>query len=227
MAGVVLAWVDVTRADSPEQGSVPQQALAKHRLQEDACTYLGRHHWSTGACIETWALRKPCVCRSNHVVGGPSDDDASGGPSLFADGSAGREHANHLYGEGKKSFHRLQLEIIRASNDQSIFAWNWNVRTGSILADDPSCFQYCGRMELMGHDEFIQYIKEDVPEEELDSVEDRLGTFPITKSRNPKLAAPPSLSQLSHTLQSLSAVPPWSIGSTSGHRFGFVGVQLL
>ncbi|KIM65930.1 hypothetical protein SCLCIDRAFT_61902, partial [Scleroderma citrinum Foug A] len=29
-----------------------------------------------------------------------------------------------LYGEGKKAFHRLQLEIIRASNDQSIFAWD-------------------------------------------------------------------------------------------------------
>ena len=28
-----------------------------------------------------------------------------------------------LYGEGKKAFHRLQLEIIRSSNDQSIFAW--------------------------------------------------------------------------------------------------------
>ena len=28
-----------------------------------------------------------------------------------------------LYGEGKKAFRRLQLEIIRMSNDQSIFAW--------------------------------------------------------------------------------------------------------
>ncbi|KIM53488.1 hypothetical protein SCLCIDRAFT_138960, partial [Scleroderma citrinum Foug A] len=28
-----------------------------------------------------------------------------------------------LYGEGRKAFHRLQLEIIRASNDQTIFAW--------------------------------------------------------------------------------------------------------
>ena len=45
-----------------------------------------------------------------------------------------------LYGEGKRAFHRLQLEIIRASNDQSIFAWDGNVCTGSILADDPSCF---------------------------------------------------------------------------------------
>jgi len=89
-----------------------------------------------------------------------------------------------LYGEGKKAFHRLQLEIIRASNDQSIFAWGCSrikVRTGSILADDPSDFWICGRMELMGHDEFIQYIRKNVPEEEeLDSIEDRLGTFPIT-----------------------------------------------
>ena len=28
-----------------------------------------------------------------------------------------------LCGEGKKAFHRLQLEIIRTSNGQSIFAW--------------------------------------------------------------------------------------------------------
>jgi len=86
-----------------------------------------------------------------------------------------------LYGEGKKAFHRLQLEIIRASNDQSIFAWYKDTKQpSSILADDPSCFEYCGRMELMGHDEFIRYIKKEVPEEELASIEDRLGTFPIT-----------------------------------------------
>ena len=36
-------------------------------------------------------------------------------------------------------------------------------------------------MELMGHDEFIQSLKRDIPEEELDSIKDnRLGTFPIT-----------------------------------------------
>ena len=86
-----------------------------------------------------------------------------------------------LYGEGKKAFHRLQLEIIRASNDQSIFAWGGNerdVRTGSILADDPSRFWSCGRMGLMDHDEFIRHIKKEVPEAE--SLEDRLGIFPIT-----------------------------------------------
>ena len=87
-----------------------------------------------------------------------------------------------LYGEGKKAFHRLQLEIIRAWNDQSIFAWDYDtedMQPGSILADDPSRFESCGRMELMDSDEFIQYLKRMIPEE-LDSIEDQLGTFPIT-----------------------------------------------
>jgi len=86
-----------------------------------------------------------------------------------------------LYGEGKKAFHRLQLEIIRASNDQSIFAWLSTMdQPGSILADDPSFFEHCGSMELMDPDEFIEWFSKDIPEEELDSLEDRLGSFPIT-----------------------------------------------
>ena len=86
-----------------------------------------------------------------------------------------------LYGEGKKAFHRLQLEIICTLNDQSIFALDSRkMQPGSILVDDPSDFRGCGRMELMGHDEFIEYFDRDVPEEELHSLEDRLGTFPIT-----------------------------------------------
>ncbi|KAI6143099.1 heterokaryon incompatibility protein-domain-containing protein, partial [Pisolithus tinctorius] len=52
-----------------------------------------------------------------------------------------------LYGEGKKAFERLQLEIIRVSSDQSIFAWNPpKPRTGSVLADDPSDFRGCGKI---------------------------------------------------------------------------------
>ena len=95
-----------------------------------------------------------------------------------------------LYGEGKKAFHRLQLEIIRASNDQSIFAWDVSrieylqsggTRECSILADDPSNFRACGEMELMGHDEFIGFLQGDISQEELDSIdEDQLGSFPTT-----------------------------------------------
>ena len=68
-----------------------------------------------------------------------------------------------LYGEGKKAFQRLQLEIIRSSNDQSIFAWGHNsknVRIGSVLADDPSDFEDCSEMKLMNDDELIKTFPE-------------------------------------------------------------------
>ena len=86
-----------------------------------------------------------------------------------------------LYGEGKKAFHRLQLEIIRTSNDQSVFAWGIG-RIGSILADDPIFFWGCDKMELMNRDEFIESLRHYIPEEELPrSIEDdRFGAFPVT-----------------------------------------------
>ena len=71
-----------------------------------------------------------------------------------------------LYGEGKKAFHRLQLEIIRSSNDQSVFAWGWNSRTvriGSIFADDPSFFRDCSGIELVDHDRFTGWSTMDFP----------------------------------------------------------------
>ena len=80
-----------------------------------------------------------------------------------------------LYGEGKKAFHRLQLEIIRTSNDQSIFAWKHDsedVRIGSILADCPSDFEGCSRMKLMDHDKFIEGLSPTGAE--------HFGVFPIT-----------------------------------------------
>ncbi|KAI6143794.1 hypothetical protein BKA82DRAFT_65217, partial [Pisolithus tinctorius] len=55
-------------------------------------------------------------------------------------------HMPMLYGEGKKAFLRLQLEIIRMTNDQSIFAWGWSRSGGlanSFLAKDPSDFHGC------------------------------------------------------------------------------------
>ena len=87
-----------------------------------------------------------------------------------------------LYGEGKKAFHRLQLEIIRSTDDQSIFVWGWNsrrVRTGSILADDPSFFEDCSDIWLMDHDQFIRWSGALFPE--LRSMDaDHFGVFPVT-----------------------------------------------
>ncbi|KAI6142967.1 hypothetical protein BKA82DRAFT_4186992 [Pisolithus tinctorius] len=63
-----------------------------------------------------------------------------------------------LYGEGEKAFQRLQLEIIRTSSDHTIFAWDpfGNIqRTGSVLAEDPSDFRYCGRIKKVEPSEFV------------------------------------------------------------------------
>ena len=50
-----------------------------------------------------------------------------------------------LYGEGKRAFQRLQEEIIRQSDDDSIFALgfnqDWGTRQGA-LAKSPTCFTY-------------------------------------------------------------------------------------
>ncbi|KAI5986984.1 heterokaryon incompatibility protein-domain-containing protein [Pisolithus orientalis] len=73
-----------------------------------------------------------------------------------------------LHGEGEKAFQRLQLEIIRTSSDQSIFAWKlWNLRTGNVLADDPSDFRGCGKIEKMEPDEFVDKLMEYIKWEEL------------------------------------------------------------
>lgn len=51
-----------------------------------------------------------------------------------------------LYGEGPKSFIRLQEEIIRTSNDHSIFCWTWTdsvpAEWVSLLAPCAQAFQY-------------------------------------------------------------------------------------
>ncbi|KAK1832137.1 heterokaryon incompatibility protein-domain-containing protein [Podospora conica] len=46
-----------------------------------------------------------------------------------------------LYGEGKRAFLRLQEEIIKTSNDHSIFAWKSpGFHPCNFLAESPSCF---------------------------------------------------------------------------------------
>ena len=87
-----------------------------------------------------------------------------------------------LYGEGKKAFHRLQLEIIRMSDDQSIFAWSFSGemgRTGSILADGPEYFRDCSEMELMNFDEFAEHLG--IRQEDPHSTDkDLFGVYPVT-----------------------------------------------
>jgi hypothetical protein len=53
-----------------------------------------------------------------------------------------------LYGEGHKAFRRLQEEIIRTSEDHSIFAWSSDGDgPRDLLASSPACFAGCANIE--------------------------------------------------------------------------------
>ena len=59
-----------------------------------------------------------------------------------------------LYGEGNNAFIRLQLEIIKLSDDQSIFAWSgYNQQGGrGLLASSPKEFVNCSNVRRYGDD---------------------------------------------------------------------------
>ncbi|KAH7379959.1 heterokaryon incompatibility protein-domain-containing protein, partial [Cadophora sp. MPI-SDFR-AT-0126] len=55
-----------------------------------------------------------------------------------------------LYGEGEKAFVRLQLEILRISDDESIFAWeDPDDDTGGLLARSPDAFRKSGDVKRL------------------------------------------------------------------------------
>lgn len=54
-----------------------------------------------------------------------------------------------LYGEGRNAFIRLQEELIRHSDDQSIFAWDRS-KGQEVLAESPAAFHGCSWIEYRG-----------------------------------------------------------------------------
>ncbi|KAL8846666.1 MAG: hypothetical protein Q9221_008252 [Calogaya cf. arnoldii] len=71
-----------------------------------------------------------------------------------------------LYGEGEMAFYRLQLEIIKNSDDDSIFAWfcDNNGRPSSyisgIIAQSPRNFAGSGHIERLGRSMGDPYLKQ-------------------------------------------------------------------
>ena len=45
-----------------------------------------------------------------------------------------------LYGEGERAFTRLQEEIMKVSDDHSLFAWKSSEKHGGLLATSPAAF---------------------------------------------------------------------------------------
>lgn len=51
-----------------------------------------------------------------------------------------------LYGEGEKAFTRLQLEVLKTTDDESIFAWNLDTTNSGLLAASPKYFTHSGQV---------------------------------------------------------------------------------
>lgn len=63
-------------------------------------------------------------------------------------------HIPMLYGEGLHAFKRLQEEIMKMTDDTSLFAWGlgrtWNSsEASSILAPAPEYFEHCSEIDIM------------------------------------------------------------------------------
>ncbi|KAL4894088.1 ankyrin repeat-containing domain protein [Aspergillus ambiguus] len=54
-----------------------------------------------------------------------------------------------LYGEGDAAFYRLQEEIMRVSDDMSLFAWQSPSRRSGLLASSPDAFEGCADIVVM------------------------------------------------------------------------------
>lgn len=69
-------------------------------------------------------------------------------------------HMPMLYGEGENAFRRLQEEIIKVSNDQSLFAWGGEFgdeEAVGLLAKSPSQFRNSGNIVPYNSEQDISY----------------------------------------------------------------------
>lgn len=56
-----------------------------------------------------------------------------------------------LYGEGERAFIRLQEEIMRVSDDHSLFAWESPDNRGGLLATSPAAYKGSGNIVQLNH----------------------------------------------------------------------------
>ncbi|KAG1802051.1 heterokaryon incompatibility protein-domain-containing protein [Suillus plorans] len=72
-------------------------------------------------------------------------------------------HMPIIYGEGDKAFKRLQLEIMKSSDDQTIFAWQDSIHSHSardrgLLASTPDVFMGASAVVAIDYSHFINIL---------------------------------------------------------------------
>lgn len=65
-----------------------------------------------------------------------------------------------LYGEGSKAFYRLQLELLRKTNDHTMFMWQFH--GGGLLAPSPAYFEDAAGFQILEHSRAMEALTHDV-----------------------------------------------------------------
>jgi len=111
------------------------------------CLFVGDDSWGAGSDARQQGLERMSVAAkmswAAHRSTTREEDHAYCLLGLFG------VHMSLLYGEGReKAFKRLQLEIIKDSDDESIFAWSVasGLSFGPPLAKSLELFSRCGRI---------------------------------------------------------------------------------
>lgn len=102
------------------------------------------------------------------VLGVPKADNEGRRQGVLSSGPVRCEYAPSLR-EGEKAFMRLQLEILKVSDDESIFAWDarddWPQagRLSGLLALSPSYFEGAGRIRPLGRKDCQKFVNDNHP----------------------------------------------------------------
>ena len=136
-------WTFVGRKST---NSVTEHELASQisNITNIAVEYLQKYYLAKGACV---AVKMSWVSKRQTSR---SEDTAYCMLGIFD------VNMPLLYGEGRKAFFRLQSEIIKQSNDESVFAWivDPNKDAGGqqisgLFAPTPICFAESGTVERL------------------------------------------------------------------------------
>ncbi|OBZ70586.1 hypothetical protein A0H81_09234 [Grifola frondosa] len=120
-----------------------------------------------------------------------------------------------LYGEGSRAFIRLQHEIIKLSNDPTIFAWSGSDHTEtSPLASSPDDFRQSSDIIRIPHESFARHFPgaDLVPEHSVTNYGVRIRL--------------PLVSRPSGTFLAVLACVRWPRGQTSSHTCKAIGLEL-
>ncbi|KAI6007493.1 hypothetical protein EDC04DRAFT_2611339 [Pisolithus marmoratus] len=147
--------------------SAPKHVLLRERLDND------RNEGRPFECIHRDALeypeRVPCFSIATRMSWARGRTSTKHEDRVYALMGLFGVNLPILYGEGEtRTFLKLQNEILKTTDDQSIFAWHSaggastssEYHSSGLLADTSKCFADCGNIQQIPYDQWSRYCAE-------------------------------------------------------------------